>query len=149
MKKVFILIFMVFLAVVAFGQRTAQMPSNRTYLDTRIASTDVVTNAAAVTFTLVAERHMPYTYDVRIKLDSIKTPNVSVQLKGKKFADDAWTNIGSPVVWALSTGTQPDTTFTISATTAVRWRYLGVTATGTGTQGVGFNSLEWKLWEED
>lgn len=72
--------------------------------------------------------------DVLIRLDSISTPNMSIQLQGAKFDDSAYVSIGSPVVWS---GTTADTTIVISNGTATTYqRYRLVTTRSAGKAAI-------------
>jgi hypothetical protein len=153
MKKIVILFLIMMMAVVAFAQRAIIMPPNATFVSNRIAADDTVSGTAVKTYVLETTRNKPFTYDIQLRLDSLSVPavnsGVSVQLMGKKFETDSWTNVGSAVVWK-SLGIyerKSDTTFTISETTAVRWRYLAVKVTGAGTQKTKVSRVAWKFWE--
>lgn len=145
MKKLIFLLVLGLFAFASMAQRSFILPENVTYWNVAVNDADTVTNAAAVTWTMQVNKHNKLTQDVYVKLDSISSPNVSVQLKGKKFASDAYGNIGSAVTFK---GTQADTAFIISNTTANRYRYIALTITGTGTQKTKLNTLEFKVWNE-
>lgn len=154
MKKLIIFLVFGLLAFGAMAQRVYQLPANQTYVNSVIATADSIKNTGVKTWYLETARHMPYTYDVRLKIDTVTTPaassGVSIQLVGKKFVTDDWSNIGSAVVWKslVTHEVGADTTITWSATTAVRWRYIGLTLTGAGTHAMRPGKLEWKVWEE-
>ncbi len=153
MKKIVVLFVIMMLAVAAFAQRAIMMPPNSTFVANRIEAADTVSGTAVKTYVLETTRNKPFTYDIQVKLDSLSVPaansGVSVQLMGKKFENDAWSNVGSAVVWSSLAVYErgADTTFTISETTAVRWRYLAVKVTGEGTQKTKVSRVVWKFWE--
>ena len=92
----------------------------------------LVVNATPVSTTFDMPQHFPTTQDVKINISDGGTSSqtaVSVQLRGSKFGD-TWVNIGSPVVWKLSTN---DTIIVISNATENRYRKYNILYTGTGT----------------
>jgi len=93
-----------------------------------LTDADTVSGTSSATYALEINKQHPTTQDVLLTLDSIDAPAVSVQLKGKKFSENDYSNIGSAVEWA---GTSADTTITISNATANRYRYIGLTVTAT------------------
>ena len=154
MKKLILVLFIGIMAMAVNAQFLVQMGNNQTFLNNRITTADSVKNTGVKTYTLESARHIPYTYDIQLKVDTITTPaassGVSIQLVGKKFEADAWSNIGSAVVWKslVAHTVGADTTITWSATSAVRWRYVGVVLTGAGTHQTKVSRLAWKLWNE-
>ena len=143
-KLVLVLIFGLFVFG-AMAQRSYTLPENETYWPVSLTAADTITGNAAVSWTLAVNKHNKLTQSVYVKLDSISSSNVSVQLKGKAFAGEAYSNIGSAVTFK---GTQADTAFVIANTTANRYRYLQITVTGTGTQKTKVNTLQFKVWNE-
>jgi hypothetical protein len=154
MKKFVFLMLFAFFAGGLAAQPYITLAPSKTFADNRITSADIVTNTEVLTYTLETGRHVPYTYDIQMKVDTVTTPGtnsgVSVQLIGKKFENDSWTNIGAAVVWkSLAVhAVGADTTINWNVTSAVRWRYVGVKLTGAGTHDMQVTRLSWKLWEE-
>ena len=154
MKKLILFFSIVLIAFAVEAQRTALMPSNNTFYSNRIVTADSIKNTGVKTWILETARHQPFTYDVQMKIDTVTTPaassGVSIQLVGKKFANDEWTNVGSAVVWkslvAYEVGA--DTTITWSGTTTVRYRYLALVVTGAGTHTMRPSIVQWKLWQD-
>lgn len=153
MKKIIAILFLIFSVGFLAAQPYVVMPSNQTFLTNRIETSDSVKNTGVKTYVLEAGRHGAYTYDIQLKLDTLITPSassgVSVQLVGKKFENDSWSNIGSAVVWKslVAHTVGADTTITWSATDVVRWRFVGVKLTGAGTHQTKISRLSWKLWQ--
>ena len=141
-------------AFVANAQRIALMPNNITYYSNSIATADSIKNTGVKTWILEAGRHMPFTYDIQMTIDTVTTPSassgVSIQLVGKKFEGDSWTNIGSAVVWKSLVAHEvgADTTINWAATNVVRYRYLGLVITGAGTHSMRPSALQWKIWQD-
>jgi hypothetical protein len=154
MKKLILFFSIVLIAFAGEAQRTALMPSNNTFYSNRIVTADSIKNAGVKTWILETARHQPFTYDVQMKIDTVTTPaassGVSIQLVGKKFANDAWSNVGSAVVWKslVAHTVGKDTTITWSGTTTVRYRYLGLVVTGAGTHAMRPSIVQWKLWQD-
>jgi hypothetical protein len=154
MKKLILVLVIGLMAMAVNAQFYTKIGVKETFNTNRITTADSVKNTGVKTYVLEVGRHNPYTYDIQIKLDTITTPaassGVSVQLVGKKFEDDAWSNIGSAVVWKslITHEVGADTTINWNATTAVRWRYVGVKLTGAGTHQTKIRQLNWKLWNE-
>lgn len=145
MKKVVLVLILGIFVFGAMAQRSYTLPENETFWPVSLTAADTVTNTAAVSWTLAVNKHNKLTQSVYVTLDSLNASNVSVQLKGKAFAGEAYTNIGTAVKFA---GTQADTSFVIANTTANRYRYLQLTVTGTGTQKTQVSALQFKVWNE-
>lgn len=150
MKKLIFIFVLMFLAAVGYSQRYVTLTPEATYGSVTLPATETITGVGAFTYELFANKHVKSTQDLKISLDSLKTPRASVQMKGKKFASDAYTNIGDAVAWK---GTSSDTAIVISNSTANRYRYYAVTVTadttGVGaTAKFGVSALEWKIWLE-
>lgn len=150
MKKLIVFFAIMLFGAVAFGQRSISLSPEVTYGSHMLPATETITGVGSFTYEVFANKHVKTTQDLKIVLDSLKTPRASVQLKGKKFASDAYTNIGTATAWK---GTSSDTSIIVSNTSANRYRYYAVTVTsdttGVGaTAKLGVRSLEWKLWLE-
>ncbi len=129
MKRLILIITVLFMSAVAMAQGgTAGLNVENTFYQWTLSDADTVSGTSAATYALEINKQHPTTQDVLLTLDSIDAPAVSIQLKGKKFAENDYSNIGSAVEWA---GTSEDTTITISNATANRYRYIGLTVTAT------------------
>jgi len=129
MKKLISILFLVAIGFFAVAQGgTDKLDLENTFIDWTLTDADTVSGTSSATYVLTVNKHQPTTQDVLVVLDSIDVPGVTVQLKGKKFLESSYTNIGSAVEWA---GTSADTTIEISNSTANRYRYLGLTVTAT------------------
>ena len=145
MKKLILVLVLGLFVFGAMAQRSYTLPENETFWPVALTAADTITDDAAVSWTLAVNKHNKLTQSVYVALDSLNAANVSVQLKGKAFAGEAYTNIGTAVKFA---GTQADTSFVIANTTANRYRYLQLTVTGTGTQKTQVSALQFKVWNE-
>lgn len=145
MKKVVLALILGLFVFGAMAQRSYTLPENETFWPVALTAADTITNAAAVSWTLAVNKHNKLTQSVYVTLDSLNASNVSVQLKGKAFAGESYSNIGTAVTFK---GTQADTSFVIANTTANRYRYLQLTVTGTGTQKTQVTALQFKVWNE-
>jgi hypothetical protein len=147
MKKILFLI-MIFAGFVFTSQaqnKTLPIATGNTYVfSSTISSSLGVANftaadsiaAGRTSYTIQVNSPQKYTtvQDVLIRLDSISTPNMSIQLQGAKFDDSAYSSIGSPVVW---TGTTADTTIVITNGTATTYqRYRLVTTRSAGKAAI-------------
>lgn len=86
-------------------------------------------------------------YDVQIQLDSVSgTPDYDIDLKGKVFADDSWTDLETDVTWD---GTSSDTTILFQEhSTAVFHRYIQLQVNGqAGTGAATIDKIEIKVWK--
>ena len=119
MKKLILVLVLGLFVFGAMAQRSYKLPENVTYWPVSLTAADTITDAAVVSWTLEISKHNKLTKSVYVTLDSINVSNVSVQLKGKAFAGEAYANIGSAVTFK---GTQADTSFVIANTTANRYR---------------------------
>lgn len=107
----------------------------------------LVVNATPASTTFDMPQHFPTTQDVKVNISDGGTSSqtaVSVQLRGSKFGD-TWVNIGSPVVWKLSTN---DTIIVISNATENRYRKYNILYTGTGTGTATVTNQIMKLYLE-
>jgi hypothetical protein len=121
MKKLFFLMFgLLFFFAVQSQDKKRSIKTGETYVSiTDFSAKDTLTeNKTTYVIQVESPQRFKTTQDVLLKLDSISTPNVTIQLQGSKFGAD-WTDIGSAVVWSGSTG---DTTIIISNVTANRYR---------------------------
>lgn len=148
MKKLILLFVVLAFAVSANAQRTGKLSTSQSIWNPTIVAADTLHTTGAITFVLDINRDVPTTQDIYVRLDSLRavTPGVSAQMKGKKFAEQAaYTNIGSPIVWYGSA----DTAFVMSNDTAVRYRYIALTLTGTASNtAADILDVQFKIWKE-
>ena len=129
MKKLISILFLVVIGFFAVAQGgTDKLDLGNTFIDWTLTDADTVSGTSSATYVLAVNKHQPTTQDVLVVLDSINAPNVTVQLKGKKFLESSYDSIGSAVEWA---GTSADTIIEISNSTKNWYRYLGLTVTST------------------
>jgi hypothetical protein len=146
MKKLFLILFISVMGISVMAQRSHLASVDETYWNVSLTAADTVSGTDAETWVYIINKHQPTTQSVTVTLDSLSAPGSSVQLKGKIFSGENYSNIGSAVTWS---GTSSDTTFTISNSTANRYRYIALTVTGVGaSQKHQVTNLEFKLWKE-
>lgn len=150
MKKLFILI-----AFVAFvANVNAQVVKNPTlrpdvwFLDARgDISLDTTSSGDSVLYyNVLLNKAVDVFYDVQIELDSVSgTPNYDVDLKGKVFESDSWTDLETDVTWD---GETSDTTILFQEhSTAVFMRYLRLEVNGqAGTGAATVDRIGFKIW---
>lgn len=128
----------------ATGVKTLQ-PSQWYYENsTNIAL--ATTGDSTLTYTLYLNKPDDVLYDVKVSLDSISgTPDYVLDLQGKVFESDSWTDLETDVNW---TGTSTDTTVVFSEhSTAVFMRIFKLTVNGqAGTGAATVDLTEWKIW---
>lgn len=128
MKKKFIFFLFAFISLTAFSQeKSLRLDFDKTYMSTTnfFAKDTIATGQTPYNIQVYVDKQHPCTQSVRLKLDSISAPKVTVQLKGSIFGD-VWANIGSAVTWSGSTA---DTTIIITNATANRYRYYDAVLT--------------------
>lgn len=147
MKKVILFLSLIFVALIMSAQTVTY--SQMALGDTRFTTSPglTLTNATVRTFILDGSKQCPTTQDFYIKLDSLagNHTNVAVALYGAKFADTAYSQIGSTVNWK---GTTADTVIVISNATANRYNFYKWTLTGTGTGTTSVTKQQLKLYLE-
>ena len=85
-------------------------------------------------------------YDVQINLDSVSgTPDYDVDLKGKVFEGDSWTDLETDITWD---GTSSDTTILFQEhSTAVFMRIIQLQVNGQASTGAATaDKFEIKIW---
>jgi hypothetical protein len=146
MKKLFLLfvLSLVFFAVEA-QNKTVTILEGKSFGDATMTAADTVA-AGRTTYHLVfnAAQNYKLTQNLMVHLDSISTPNVTVQLQGSVFPGQSYANIGSAVTWA---GTTADTTIYIANATANRYRYFKVLFTRNAGKALIYDA-QLKLWYE-
>lgn len=148
MKKLILLFVVLAFAVSVNAQRTGKLGTNQSIWNPTIIAADTIHTTGAITFVLDINRDVPTTQDIYVRLDSLRkvTPGVSAQMKGKKFSEQAaYTNIGPSVVWHGLT----DTAFVLSNDSAVRYRHIALTLTGTASNtAADILDVQFKIWKE-
>lgn len=143
MKKL-ITIFLAFTLVLAVNAQTLTMSvGSGTYAYRATGYT--LTNTTAQWTQINGYTDWITSIDYQVDLDSLagNHTNVAVALYGRKFSNNAWTQIGSTVNWK---GTTADTTIIISTTSGSRWREYKALITGTGTGTTTVSNQYLKLW---
>ena len=128
MKNILILFLFAVISMTATAQeKSLSLDFNKTFMSTTnfLAKDTIAVGQTPYNIQIYVDKQVPCTQSVRIRLDSISAPNVSIQLKGSVFGD-VWTNIGTAVVWS---GTTSDTTIIIHNATANRFRYYDLVST--------------------
>jgi len=149
MKKYLILIVVMFMfACQAIGQTAKSKTLNGTqwYYGDDSNYSLAITGDSVLTYTITLNKAEDVFYDVQVTLDSVGgTPSYILDLKGKVFTDDTWSDLETDVAW---TGTSSDTTILFQEhSTAEFYRIIqlqvnGQTATGAAT----VDKVEVKIW---
>lgn len=98
-------------------------------------------------WTIKLNKPVEVLYDVQVELDSLSgTPDYDVDLKGKVFDNDSWTDLETDVTWD---GTSSDTTILFQEhSTAVFVTQLQLQVNGqAGTGGAAIGKISVKVWE--
>jgi hypothetical protein len=128
MKNLILILFLAVFSLSAVAQeKYIPLDFNKTYLSTTnfTLKDTIATGQTPYNLQVYADKQVPCTQYVQVKLDSISGPKVTLQLKGSVFGD-TWANIGSAVTWSGSTA---DTTINISNATANRYRLYDLVMT--------------------
>ena len=101
---------------------------------------------SVLTYTITLNKPEIVLYDVQVVLDSVDgTPDYVVDLKGKVFEDDAWSDLETDVAW---TGTSADTTILFQEhSTAEFYRIFQLQVNGQALTGAAaLSKFELKVW---
>lgn len=104
------------------------------------------TGDSVLTYTFTLNKPDDVFYDIKVELDSVSgTPDYDIDLKGKVFEGDSWTDLETDVTWD---GTSSDTTVTFQEhSTAEFMRYLQVQINGQASTGAAtVTNVELKIW---
>lgn len=148
MKKILLFgLLLVFAIGLQAQDKTAKFKRTFTYASLSFDSADTINASETYDIQIETNKSKPLTQSMRIKLDSIAgTPTCDVELYGKEFSSDSWTQVGSTVAW---TGTTSDTTIHILNTTANRYRFYRTLVTSDATeQTTQVSEWEFKVREE-
>lgn len=147
MKKFILTLFVAVFALMTYAQTVTFSPLPVNFTKFTTATDYNVTNTTARLFIIEAAKENPCTQDFYVNLDSVSGnhTNVAVALYGAKFADTAYSQIGSTINWK---GTTADTTIVISNATATRYNFYKWTVTGTGTGVTKVDTQILKLYLE-
>lgn len=105
-----------------------------------------ITGDSVLTYTITLNKPDDVLYDVQVTLDSVSgTPDYVIDLKGRVFNDDSWSDLETDVAWK---GTSSDTTILFQEhSTAVFYRQIQLQVNGqAGTGAATFNKVEFKIW---
>lgn len=101
---------------------------------------------SVLTYTVLANKFDDLFYQIQVELDSVSgTPDYDIDLKGKVFENDAWSDLETDVTWD---GTSSDTTITFTETsTAEFYRYFQLQVNGqAGTGAATVDRIDFKFW---
>jgi hypothetical protein len=101
---------------------------------------------SVLTYTFLANKADDLFYDIQVKLDSVSgTPDYDVDLKGKVFENDSWSDLETDVTWD---GTSSDTTILFQEhSTAEFYRYFQLQVNGQASTGAAtVTHVEIKFW---
>lgn len=149
MKSIFILLITLFVAFNVSGQTAKAKTLNGEqwyYADDSDYSL-AITGDSTLTYTITLNKADDLLYDVQITMDSVGgTPNYVLDLKGRVFTDDSWSDLETDVTW---TGTSSDTTVLFQEhSTAVFYRQIQLQVTGQAATGAAtLSKVEFKLWK--
>jgi len=102
---------------------------------------------SVLNYTILINKPGAVYYDVQLNLDSVSgTPSYVLDLKGKVFASDPWTDLETDVTWV---GSSSDTTVLFQEhSTAQFYRYIQLQVKGqAGTGAATLDNAEFKFWE--
>lgn len=105
-----------------------------------------ITGDSTLTYTITLNKPDDVLYDVQVTLDSVGgTPDYVVDLKGRIFTDDTWSDLETDVTWS---GSSSDTTILFQEhSTAVFYRQIQLQVNGqAGTGAATFAKVEFKIW---
>lgn len=105
-----------------------------------------ITGDSVITYTITLNKPDDVLYDVQVTLDSVSgTPDYLVDLKGRVFTDDSWSDLETDVAWK---GTSSDTTILFQEhSTAVFYRQIQLQVNGQAATGAAtFSKVEFKIW---
>jgi hypothetical protein len=147
-KLLFLAILIAFVACKADAQTTkAKTLNNTQYVFEDATDYSLSTSGDSVlTYTFLANKADDLFYDIQVKLDSVSgTPDYDVDLKGKVFANDSWTDLETDVTWD---GTSSDTTILFQEhSTAEFHRYFQLQINGQASTGAAIvDRVEVKFW---
>lgn len=144
--RYFAIVAILLLGVAGFAQdKTATVRTGQTYLDLNFSAADTINESETYYVEVDNFQHFPQMADVYVDIDTVSGGcGVEVVLQAKKFEGSSYESISDTVTWA---GTA-DTTFTISTTTAARYRYykLLFTADSTDQQSI-ISDVQFKFWD--
>lgn len=101
---------------------------------------------SVLTYTVTLNKADDVFYDIQVVLDSVSgTPDYDIDLKGKVFEGDAWSDLETDVTWD---GTSSDTTILFQEhSTAEFYRIIQLQINGQATTGAAtVSKFEIKIW---
>jgi len=146
MKKILIILALVFMIIGTAAAQTATIPiaAKNTYYN--LATDYTLTNTTVIWFKWKAARDIPATQDFECEFSkgTGSQTRVDVSLYGRKFSSDSWTLIGTDN-WQHGVN---DSIVIISNLSINRYREYKseFTGTGTGTSTIEYQKL--KIWNE-
>jgi len=142
MKKI---IYLLLISVFAIGlqaqDKTPSIKDGNTYVDISFDASDTINESETYWIEVTNEQPVPQVYDIWIDLTDVSgTPSVVVQVSGKKFADDSYTDIGTAATWT-------DTDFNYPVDSAKEYRFIKILFTASATeQQTLIAGVEVKTW---
>jgi hypothetical protein len=149
MKRYIILLMVIALfACKANGQTTKAKALNSTqwYYGDDSDYSLAITGDSTLTYTITLNKPDDVLYDVQVTLDSVGgTPSYVMDLKGRVFTDDTWSDLETDVTWY---GTSTDTTILFQEhSTAVFYRQIQLQVNGQAATGAAsVDKVEVKIW---
>ena len=148
MKKLVILSVLLLSAFAANAQITknASLRADVWFLDVTADYSLSTSGDSVLTYTVLLNKPVDVFYDVQIELDSVSgTPDYDIDLKGKVFPNDSWSDLETDVTWD---GTSSDTTILFQEhSTSVFYRYLQLQVNGqAGTGAATIDRMSFKVW---
>jgi len=150
MKKIVLLLFVALLFACNVDAQTAKsktLNSSQWYYGDDTNYSLAITGDSVLTYTIKLNKADDVFYDIQVVLDSVSgTPDYDVDLKGKVFEDDAWSDLETDVTWD---GTSSDTTILFQEhSTAEFYRIIQLQVNGQAATGAAtVNKVELKIWK--
>jgi hypothetical protein len=144
--RYFAIIAILLLGVAGFAQdKSATVKTGQTYLNLGFSAADTINESETYYVEVDNFQHFPQMVDVYVDIDTVTSGgSMQIVLQAKKFEGSSYASISDTVTWAQTA----DTTFTISTTTAARYRYykLLFTADATEQQSI-MDDVQFKFWD--
>lgn len=149
MRKIIILLLVTLLFACKVDAQTAKtktLNSSQWFYSDDSNYSLAITGDSVLTYTFTLNKPDDVFYDIQIKLDSVSgTPDYDIDLKGKVFSADSWSDLETDVTWD---GTSSDTTILFQEhSTAEFYRIFQLQVNGqAGTGAATVDKVELKIW---
>ena len=142
----YLLIFaMLLFGVTGFAQdKEATVKNNKTIAeDMSFTAADTINESETYYVEVTNKQSFPQMYDVWVDVEEVSgTSGLTITVYGKKFEDDTYVSIGTPVSWSDGDGA-----FNYPVTTAQRYRYVKVEIEADATDQQSLvNDVIFKAW---